>query len=465
MSKLFAGRDYLKLLVSALALASSIAVSNPTVYPTGTTIYDPDKAWNGYVLFASPTGQTHLIDMAGNEVHRWNMAGFPSELLDPAITGGKKGHLLVQLENNEGMWGGIFNNLEIGEVDWDGNVVWRWRGEGPDGAQQSHDWARLPNGNTLAVVKERRVVPLLGTRVISDEAIVEVTPGGEVVWKWRAGDHLEEFGLSPEGLEQWRALIAHTGGLRPGFLTINDMAPIGPNQWFDAGDERFHPDNIVIDSREASFIAIIDKRSGRIVWRVGPDYSTMNSPELRPRFDTVVPRPLDQTSGQHDAHIIPKGLPGEGHLLVFDNNAPSGYPATRLPVFYGSRVLEINPITKEIVWQYTGVESGLASWTFSSSFISSARRLPNGNTLIDEGMNGRMFQVTSEGQIVWEYINPWFGSQTYTILNDEKREISTNWVFRAQPIPYDWVPDGTPRSEQAVVRPDVSTFRVPPGRE
>ena len=52
----------------------------------------------------------------------------------------------------------------------------------------------------------------------------------------------------------------------------------------------------------------------------------MSSPELRPRFDTHVPRPLDQTSGQHDAHIIPKGLPGEGNLLVFDNNAPSGYP-------------------------------------------------------------------------------------------------------------------------------------------
>ena len=39
----------------------------------------------------------------------------------------------------------------------------------------------------------------------------------------------------------------------------------------------------------------------------------------------------------------------------------------RLPMFYGSRILEINPITKEIVWQYTGIESGsLASWTFKA---------------------------------------------------------------------------------------------------
>ena len=133
----------------------------------------------------------------------------------------------------------------------------------------------------------------------------------------------------------------------------------------------------------------------------------------------------------------------------------------RLPLFYGSRVLEIDPIKKEIVWQYTGVESGLASWTFSSSFISSARRLPNGNTLIDEGMNGRMFQITNDGEIVWEFINPWFGRQTYTSLNDEKREISTNWVFRAQPIPYDWVPDNTPRNETAVEKIDVTKFRIP----
>jgi hypothetical protein len=86
--------------------------------------------------------------------------------------------------------------------------------------------------------------------------------------------------------------------------------------------------------------------------------------------------------------------------------------------------------------------------------------LPNGNTLIDEGMNGRMFQVTPDGEIVWEFINPWFGKQTYTVMNDENREISTNWVFRAQPIPYDWVPEDTPRSENPVKKLDVTEFRI-----
>ncbi len=238
-----------------VVLASASALANPTVYPTGTTIYDPTKAWNGYVLFADPNGKTHLIDMAGNEVHRWDWAGYPSELLDPALTGGKKGHLLVQAENGEGTWGGILNNVAIGEVDWDGELVWTWRGESPKGAQQSHDWARIPNGNTLVVVKHVRVVPSLGSRAISDEAIVEVTPDGDVVWRWLVGDHIDEFGISPEGLEQLRALLAETGGLSAGFITINNMAPIGPNKWFDGGDERFHPDNIMIDSREASFLS------------------------------------------------------------------------------------------------------------------------------------------------------------------------------------------------------------------
>jgi hypothetical protein len=66
-----------------------------------------------------------------------------------------------------------------------------------------------------------------------------------------------------------------------------------------------------------------------------------------------------------------------------------------------------------------------------------------------------MFQVTPTGDIVWEYVNPHFGSQTYTSLNTENRTVSTNWVFRAQPIPYDWAPEGTPRSEKGVA-PSIS---------
>ncbi len=64
-----------------------------------------------------------------------------------------------------------------------------------------------------------------------------------------------------------------------------------------------------------------------------------------------------------------------------------------------SRVLEINPVTLELVWSYTNPR-------FFSTNISGAQRLPNGNTLITAGAGGRMFEVTTEGTIVWEYMYP-----------------------------------------------------------
>ncbi len=94
--------------------------------------------------------------------------------------------------------------------------------------------------------------------------------------------------------------------------------------------------------------------------------------------------------------------------------------------------MEIDPIKQEIVWEYTGESSGRPGWTFQSSFISSARRLPNGNTLIDEGYNGRFFQVTPKGEIVWEYISPFFGNGP-----GGGRDIASNCVYRAQPVPYE----------------------------
>jgi len=53
-------------------------MSSPRIYPTGVTIYDPARAYNSYICFSSLDGATHLIDMDGNEVHRWNHTGLPA---------------------------------------------------------------------------------------------------------------------------------------------------------------------------------------------------------------------------------------------------------------------------------------------------------------------------------------------------------------------------------------------------
>ena len=299
------------------------------------------------------------------------------------------------------------------------------------------------------ILAHRNVMrPDITDKLLEDDYILEVDWEGNVLWEWLASDHLEEFGFSPDA----RNAIYRNAGWSPArgsadWLHINSMSYVGPNRWYDAGDERFHPDNVIWDSRQANIIAIID-RTGAIVWKMGPDYR--DHPALAE---------LGQMVGQHHAHIIPEGLPGAGNLLVFDNGGAAGYgapnptaPTGRSSVVrFGSRVLEINPVTFEKVWEYS--LPGQERVRFFSQYISSAQRLPNGNTLIDEGAIGRIFEVTAENEIVWEYVNPYF--------NDAPTP--ANPIFRAYRVPYDWVPQLERPTEIPVIPPPNGEFRVAPG--
>ena len=83
-----------------LCAAAALAFAYPRVFPTGVTLYDPARAYNTFVFFGTQEdsgGQSYLIDMNGNEVHHWTRTGFPPVLLDPAVRGGARGHVLVQL--------------------------------------------------------------------------------------------------------------------------------------------------------------------------------------------------------------------------------------------------------------------------------------------------------------------------------------------------------------------------------
>ena len=92
------------------------------------------------------------------------------------------------------------------------------------------------------------------------------------------------------------------------------------------------------------------------------------------------------------------------------------------------------------------------SFRFFSWNVSGAQRLPNGNTLITEGAPGRAFEVTVDGEIVWEYINPFFYESDDTRHN----------IYRAFRVPYDWVPQLDRPEEQAIVPPHPSEFRIEP---
>jgi hypothetical protein len=441
--------------VALLIGLTMVAVAGPSVFPTGTTLYNPAKAFNTFVLLTGGDDLAHLIDMDGNSVHEWKNGAVLTTYLDPVLTGGNPGHVLVTFSTVEGQGtdlvpGAVTTQIikTIGEVDWDGNTLWTFGDKMPDGlARMHHDWARLSNGNTLVLSNLVHAVKGFKMPLLLDDVVYEVNPKGEVVWRWVAADHLDEFGFTAEQLE----LVRNTSN--GDYLHLNNMKPVGPNRWSAAGDPRFAPDNILIDSRNANFIAIIDRKTGKIVWRLGPNHPMANTPPTSRK----TPRPVDRTSGQHDAQIIPEGLPGAGNLLVFDNEGEAGYPPVPVTLTGGSRVLEIDPVKQQIVWQYTGQDSGEPDWSFRSTHISSARRLPNGNTLICEGQAGRVFQVTKEGEIVWEYVNAY---PRQTKDPNTGRSMANYQLYRAQPVPYDWVPAGTPHSEKPVTPPSNTQFHV-----
>jgi len=138
----------------------------------------------------------------------------------------------------------------------------------------------------------------------------------------------------------------------------------------------------------------INRRTGAIQWQLG-------APPL---------------SGQH----APTPL-ANGNILLFDNG-PFRVDTGAQPF---SRALEINPTTGEVVWKYQAGTGPGSNHFFFSSRVSNAQRLPNGNTLINEGLCGRFFEVTMEGDVVWEYVNPNFGPASAAPKGQ------TNNVFRA----------------------------------
>jgi hypothetical protein len=444
------------ILLSLFAL-TAIIVAAQSVYPTSTTIYDPGSAWNGFTVL-SPLGTQAaiVIDMNGRIVKQWvgynNSAGGPARIYPSGAVMAASG---VNPPHQE--------SLELIQRDFEGRVIWRFNqneqiqtreGTTVWSARQHHDWQQedfpagyyspgvLPTdrGKLLILTHANNSKPKVADAPLEDDRLIEILPNGEIVWEWIAGDHIDEFGFSSVARTAIKAapsMNAERGSFD--WLHINSATYVGPNRWFDEGDKRFAPNNVIISSREASLLAIIG-RDGKVVWRLGPDFS--ESKELRA---------IRQIIGQHHAHIIPKSLPGAGNLLVFDNGGAAGYGPASATALDGSkvfaratsRVLEINPVTLELVWSYNGPR-------FYSSNISSAQRLPNGNTLITEGASGRLFEITKEGQIVWEYIYPLFTGTP-----------PTNTVYRAYRLPYEWLPQIEPPKERAIVPPPLGTFRTP----
>jgi len=443
----------------SFVLLPATLLAFPTVYPHGTTIYKPDKCFNGYTIFPARGEEgTILIDMNGNVVHQWRNVSVdehPSKLLPGGhvmgATGGR-GRLLGHKDSND-----------LSVVDWGGKILWTWKKAG-----MHHDFERegnpvgyyvpgmepmLGKGKTLIlshkVVKNKRI----SNKKLYDDIIFEVDYNGKVIFEWLASDHIKEMGFDQVARNTMyrypNYVMTRTRGVVGGdWIHINSASWLGPNKWYDKGDERFHPDNIIYDGRQTNTTGIISRKTGKIVWHLGPDYTL-----------TRALRKLQPTVGLHHAHMIPKGLPGAGNILIFDNGGYGGFGAPNPCAPTGlnnalrdhSRVIEINPITLKIVWVYDANKEGYRDkCRFYSDYVSSAQRLPNGNTLITEGSFGRFFEVTPKCETVWEYISPYYAAT-------EKY----NMVYRAYRAPYEYAPQLKKPVEKAVIPPENSTLRVP----
>ncbi len=318
----------------------------------GLTHTEPGRTCDGLTLFAPMYGRNvWLIDMDGTILHRWkteNLPGNYGELLPNgrlAFAGRTMPPAIPEFAGNGG---------QIVEYDWDGSVLWEYRDP-----YLSHCFAPLDNGNYL-VAKWRAVPRGLADKVkggqagterdgdIYGEAVQEIDRNGRIVWEWLTFEHLD-----PD---------------------LDILGPLHPrDRWTNLNAIHVMPDGrLLLSFRCINTIVIVDRTSGKIDWRWGPGH----------------------LAGQHNPTWLENG-----NILVFDNGAHRAYTT----IDY-SRVIEVDPRTERIVWEYK--ENPI--FDFSSFICSGAQRLANGNTLICECTKGRLFEVTEDGDTVWEFITPFY---------------------------------------------------------
>jgi uncharacterized protein (UPF0248 family) len=386
------------LLMGSAAIGASVAIGGSQAMPeleqntlkrrgVGLRACEPKRAFAGFTLFAPhfvESRTVYLIDLQGEVVHTWNMPYPPG--LSGCLT--ERGTLFYNGRTSEQSFlsrfpfkGGV-----VLEADWNGKVLWEVRH--PD---HHHHGILLRNGNVLLhcmgeVPEEiaRRVKggmaegnmqsgqyasrPVSEADKMYSDYLAEVTPAGHTVWEWRTWEHLDPVA---DGIAEVQA---------PRTL------------WAQGNSVEELPDGDILASyRPTSTVIRISRKTGKIVWKLGPP--------------TV--------AGQHAPTLLENG-----NVLIFDN----GPHRLDDSVPY-SRAIEVDPATNAIVWKY----QDKPAWNFFSPRMGCAQRLPNGNTLITESSFGRFFEVTKEGEIVWEYVNPFFGKPFFGGPPGSE----SNQVFRA----------------------------------
>lgn len=379
------------------------------------------ESFEGYTLFHPNSSQTtYLLDNCGRKVHEWpgvSRPGLGVYLL-------ADGNLLRSLNLPSTIFtgGGVGGAVQL--LSWEGDIIWQGVFASPT-FHQHHDIEPLPNGNFLVLTwdlksREQAIQAGRDSSQIGDgiwsEKILEVTMIGtneyEVVWEWDIWDHLiqdfdeskDNFGIVSDHPELLN--INYNSGFNPDWLHCNSIAY---NEDFD---------QIILSSRNLNEVFIIDHSTTTSEAASGQGGNAGKGGDLLYRWGNPVnygrgDEDDQKLFGQHDAKWIPADSPDGGKVMVFNNGT------NRIPNFNYSSVdiidLPFDETTNtysideensfapaDVFWRYVGdpLES------FYSANISGASRLANGNTLVCEGREGRFFEINSDKEIVWEYINP-----------------------------------------------------------
>jgi hypothetical protein len=321
----------------------------------GLIALDPALSAGGYTLIAPQTagGRVFLIDIRGEVVHQWQMPVRPGRhavILQNGNLGYNGNH--ADSPARYAPWS-MWHGGDFYEAAPDGRVVWRF-----EDRSHHHDAQWLPNGNLLYAGCDPVPAGFAGRvpggsahgpdEVMYGDVIREVDRTGRLVWEWKAWERLdpERFPIDPHfGRFHW-PLVNGLGVMADG--------------------------TVLMSLRTTSGVIGVDRASGRVTLHIPPGV----------------------ISHQH----APVPL-ANGNVLIFDNgNFRAGGHVAH------SRVIEVDPRTMQIAWSYA--DPFISS--FYTPYMGSAQRLWNGNTHITESATGRLFEVTPAGEVVWEFVIPWF---------------------------------------------------------
>ena len=427
-------------------------------------VFCDEGASEGYTLFSPiPSNTTYLIDHEGRLVHTWASPGEHRPALSAYLL--PDGDLLRTANiaaSAVGNFSGGGTGGKLERISWDGELEWSWE-YSSETFISHHDVEPMPNGNILMIAWEERTEaealqagrnPEIasdspgGQNNIWPDHIIEVEPVGNdsanIVWRWHAWDHLiqdydpskDNYGVVADHPE--RININYAGG---------SGNAAGRADWMHCNGIDYNPvlDQIAISCRSMHEIYIIDHSTTTEEAAGSTGGNSGKGGDLLYRWGNpqVYHHGLSsnqQLFGQHDVNWIPEGHPYAGSLSLF-NNGNGRYPSYSSVEILSLQTNEAGNYTLQSNGTY-GPNAPNWSWNLGeamySGSISGVDMLPNGNMVVTHGTKGTLFEVDSNGEVVWTYINPVGPDGSYNqsepVPAGQRAGTTANAVFKAHHI-------------------------------